>query len=49
MLEGEGAKEDGEFWMSFEDFIKHYTDLEICSVTISEMHEDEKSKMLIHL
>ena len=43
ILEGETAKEDGEFYMSFEDFLKHFTDFEICSVNISEMQEDEKS------
>ena len=33
--------EDGEFWMSFDDFKKHFTDLEMCSVSIDELYEDE--------
>ena len=33
--------EDGEFWMSFEDMIKHYTDLEICSISVDALYEDD--------
>lgn len=34
--------------MTFEDFLKHFTDFEICSVNISEMHEDEKGNNETH-
>ena len=37
----EGLKEDGEFWMSFEDLKKNYTDFEICSVSVDQINEDE--------
>ena len=44
-LQGSGGpSEDGEFWMSYEDFIKNFTDFEACSVSISELEENEKSK-----
>lgn len=46
LLEGDGPKEDGEFWMSYEDFVKHFTDLEMCSVSIDQMQEDDKGKEL---
>ena len=43
-LQEDGVKEDGEFWMSYEDFIKHFTDFEMCSVSIDQLYEDEKSE-----
>ena len=43
---GDGAKEDGEFWMTYEDMCKHYTDFEMCSVSIDQMYEDENSKCI---
>ena len=43
-LQEDGVKEDGEFWMSYEDFIKHFTDFEMCSVNIDQLYEDEKSE-----
>lgn len=35
--------EDGEFWMNFEDFKKEFTDIELCSVSIDALYEDEQS------
>ena len=35
------AKDDGEFWMSYEDFCKNFTDFEMCSVSIDHLYEDE--------
>lgn len=37
----EGAKDDGEFWMSLEDMKKHFTNFEMCSVSIDQLHEDD--------
>lgn len=45
MLE-DNMKEDGEFWMSFDDMKKHFTDFEICSITIDQLYEDENCKLL---
>ncbi|XP_075195213.1 calpain-2 catalytic subunit-like [Anomaloglossus baeobatrachus] len=30
-------KEDGEFWMAFSEFVKEYTEVQICDVTMSEI------------
>ncbi|XP_075194082.1 calpain-2 catalytic subunit-like [Anomaloglossus baeobatrachus] len=30
-------KEDGEFWMPFSEFVKEFTEVEICDVTMSEI------------
>ena len=35
------VQEDGEFWMSFEDFCKNFTDFEVCSVSIDQLYEDD--------
>ena len=33
--------EDGEFWMSYDDMRKHFTDFEICSVSVDQLYEDD--------
>ncbi len=40
----ENQSEDGEFFMSFDDFKKNYTDIEMCSVSIDQLYDDESSK-----
>lgn len=44
LLEG-GGKDDGEFWMTYEDMNKYFTDFEICSVSMDELYEDDNGTL----
>ena len=45
LLEGDDtAREDGEFYMSFQDFKKHFTDFEVCNISVDQLYEDENGE-----
>jgi calpain len=34
---------DGEFWMSYQDFISHYERLDICNISPHSLHDDKRT------
>jgi len=38
------TKDDGEFWMSFDDMLKNFTDMEVCSVSMDKLYEDDSGR-----
>ncbi|XP_067876292.1 calpain-9 [Heterodontus francisci] len=41
------SKDDGEFWMAFDDFKRHYDKLEVCNLTPDSLDEDTFHKWAV--
>ena len=41
--------DDGEFFMSFDDMVKYFTDLEMCHISMDVLYQDDEGTATIRL
>ena len=38
-------REDGEFWMEIDDFVRYFSKIELCNLSTSRIEDDDHAQM----